>query len=63
MSVRVKSRSPSRARENRASARMYARLLLITHRTGVVCENMQGLGAKLRKLAGQAKICTPLEVR
>ena len=29
-------------------------------RTGVVCENMQGLGAKLRKLAGQAKICTPL---
>ena len=28
-------------------------------RTGVVCENMQGLGAKLRKLPGQAKICTP----
>ena len=29
-----------------------------TH-TGIVCENMQGLGAKLRKLPGQAKICTP----
>ena len=29
-------------------------------RTGVVCEKMQGLAAKLRKLAGQAKICTPL---
>ena len=28
-------------------------------RTGVVSENMQGLGAKLRKLASQAKICTP----
>ena len=27
--------------------------------TGVVCENMQGLGAKLRKLPRQAKICTP----
>ena len=27
--------------------------------TGIVCENMQGLGAKLRKLPGQAKICTP----
>ena len=27
--------------------------------TGVVSENMQGLGAKLRKLPGQAKICTP----
>ena len=25
----------------------------------VVSENMQGLGAKLRKLASQAKICTP----
>ena len=32
----------------------------ILSRTGVVSENMQGLGAKLRKLAGQAKICTPL---
>ena len=31
----------------------------ILSRTGVVSENMQGLGAKLRKLAGQAKICTP----
>ena len=30
------------------------------HHTGVVSENMQGLGAKLRKLPGQAKICTPL---
>ena len=27
--------------------------------TGIVCENMQGLGAKLRKLPRQAKICTP----
>ena len=27
--------------------------------TGVVSENMQGLGAKLRKLPRQAKICTP----
>ena len=27
--------------------------------TGMVCENMQGFGAKLRKLPGQAKICTP----
>ena len=27
--------------------------------TGIVCENMQDLGAKLRKLPGQAKICTP----
>ena len=27
--------------------------------TGVVSKNMQGLGAKLRKLPGQAKICTP----
>ena len=26
--------------------------------TGIVCENMQGLGAKLRKLPWQAKICT-----
>ena len=32
---------------------------LILFRTGVVSENMQGLGAKLRKLPGQAKICTP----
>ena len=29
------------------------------YRTGVLCENMQGLGARLRKLPGQAKICTP----
>ena len=27
--------------------------------TGIVCENMHALGANLRKLAGQAKICTP----
>ena len=27
--------------------------------TGIVCENMQGLGARLRKLPRQAKICTP----
>ena len=31
----------------------------LASRTGVVSENMQGLGAKLRKLASQAKICTP----
>ena len=30
-----------------------------TSHTGIVCENMQGLGAKLRKLPRQAKICTP----
>ena len=27
--------------------------------TGIVCENMHALGANLRKLPGQAKICTP----
>ena len=27
--------------------------------TGIVCENMQALGANLRKLPRQAKICTP----
>ena len=30
----------------------------LAEHTGVVSENMQGLGAKLRKLASQAKICT-----
>ena len=29
------------------------------HHTGIVCENMRALGANLRKLSGQAKICTP----
>ena len=32
---------------------------MLESRTGIVCENMQGLGAKLRKLRRQAKICTP----
>ena len=27
--------------------------------TGIVCENMHAIGANLRKLPGQAKICTP----
>ena len=45
------ARSTARAARRAARAR--------GARTGVVSENMQGLGAKLRKLAGQAKICTP----
>ena len=31
----------------------------IADHTGIVCENMHALGANLRKLPGQAKICTP----
>ena len=33
--------------------------LMCECRTGVVSENMHTLGAKLRKLPRQAKICTP----
>ena len=53
------SRGRGWAKPSGSAACLAASIFVPIRRTGVVSENMQGLGAKLRKLASQAKICTP----